>query len=97
MNAQALVEREATAGALARLPQPGTVIATADLDLPKAHARKPPLEKILLAGHPRHPGAFICILELALFILIVLPIFCLCGVGGIFQAIGDRKHLRDPF
>ena len=40
---------------------------------------------------------FICLLELPLFILIALPIVCICGVGGIFEAIGDKKYLRDPF
>src|SRR5437868_3637755 len=97
MNAQVLVERDTTAGALTRLPQPGTGVATAHLDLPKAHARKAPAEEIVTRSHGHHPGAFICILELALVVLIVLPIFCICGVGGIFQAIPDKKYLRDPF
>src|SRR5205814_1983865 len=93
MNGQIARDWVPTAPAAPRLLQPGTVVGTADLDLPKAHTRKAPVEEIVIRSHGHHPDAFICILELALFILIVLPIFCIWGVGGIFEAIGDRKHL----
>src|SRR5207253_3239481 len=68
---------------------------------PRVLAHSPPLSNGPLrhaadgrGSSVRSPGRLVCILELAVIVFIVLPIFVICGIGGIFLAISPERSGR---